>query len=162
LELHQYGFKKLRSEPHGFDLSSGTESRRQVGPRFDPISHDWVFAAAKAIATLDPDRFASLTFDLRPHFTKRSGQVDDLGLTRAILEDRFALRENRGHHDVFGRANAWKIEEHARALKPFGFRDHVASFDRDLGTQFFEAREMEIDGARANCAAARKAHLRTS
>ena len=84
----------------------------------------------------------------------RPRQVRDLGLPRRVLQDRGALRERGGHHEVLGARHRHEVEHDPRALEPRGPRLHVALGEGDLGAEPLEPLQVKIDRPHPDRAAA--------
>ena len=97
-------------------------------------------------------------FDLCAHGDEQGGEVGDLGLAGAVLEDGFAVGEDGGHEEVFGAGDGDLVEDDVRAFEQ-PFRRWAAGFEvavvlGDGGAHGFEALDVEVDGAAADGAAA--------
>jgi hypothetical protein len=81
---------------------------------------------------------------------------------RGIFDDRGAAGEGRRHHDGVGRADRdfWEMHRRADEAALGRLGDDIAFVDVDFGAQFLEAEEEEIDGTRADGAAARQRDAR--
>ena len=89
------------------------------------------------------------------HLGQAFGNVADLGLARGVLDHRLALGERGRHHDVVRGADRHLGERDARAAQALGrLGDHVAAVDVDLGAQRLHAHQVQVDGPRADGAAA--------
>ena len=115
-------------------------------------------APCKLVDTAHANRLRTGAFNLRAHLVKQVRQVDYLGLARAILQHRFALGERRRHQQVFGSGDGNFLEDDVSALQPLGASFDVAMFLRDLRSELLQSLEVQIDGARANGAAAGQGH----
>ena len=91
---------------------------------------------------------------MRAHFVQQVGQVGDFGLAGAVLHDGFAVGQRRGHQQVFGAGDGNFVEDNLAALQPFGAGFDVAVLLRDLRAQPFQSLDVQIDGTRADGAAA--------
>ncbi len=98
----------------------------------------------------------SRTFDLRAHLVEQRRQVDNLRLARAILKNGFALGQSSGHQEVFSSGDRDFLEDYPRAFQPLGAGLDVAMLLRDLGSEFLQPFDVQIDGARADGTAARQ------
>ena len=58
--------------------------------------------AIEAPDAADADDVGTGAGNLRAHRHQAVGQVDDLRLTRGVLDDRFAVGQHGGHHQVLG------------------------------------------------------------
>ena len=98
--------------------------------------------------------------DLRAHGGEQRGQVDDLGLARAVLHQRFALGQHRGHQQVFGAGDGDLVEDQMRAVQALGARLKIAVLLRDHRAHLLQALDVQIDGTAADGAAAGHGHAR--
>ncbi len=92
--------------------------------------------------------------DVCAHLVEQGGEVDDLRLAGAILQDGLALGERGGHEQVFGAGDGDLVENDFGALEPFGAGFDVAVILADLGAEAFQAFDVQVDGTRADGAAA--------
>ena len=94
---------------------------------------------------------------LAPIALQKVRQVHHLRFAGGAFDDGDAVGQRGGHHDVggaeHGRAGA-AAEEHSRADQAPGAGVNVAAFDRDPGSERFKTFQMEVDGSRADDAAA--------
>ena len=88
------------------------------------------------------------------------GEVRDLGFARRIGENRLALGQDRRHQQVFRAAHGNDGKDDRGALQSVGRRClDIALVEFDLGAQLGQGPEMQIDGPRADGAAARQRDL---
>ena len=57
---------------------------------------------------------------LGAHLVEEIGEVDDLGLAGGVAYARLALGGNGGHHQVFRRAHAGKLQQHLGTVQAVG------------------------------------------
>ena len=95
---------------------------------------------------------------------KAFGDIADLGLAGGVLDHRLALGQRRRHQHIVGGADGDLREDHARPPEAIArcLGDHVAAVDVDGGAERLEARQVQIDRARADGAAARQRHVRSA
>jgi hypothetical protein len=75
----------------------------EEGAGFDAVGDDAVLCAFQLAHALNADgRGAGARNASLPSCSAEGGEVGDLRLTSAVLEDSFALGERRGHQQVFG------------------------------------------------------------
>ena len=101
-------------------------------------------------------------FDFRAHFGEQRGKVGNLRLERAIFEDGFAFGEDRGGENVFGSGDGDFREAEVRAAEALGAGFHVTVVDGNLRAQLFERLDVQVDGARADGAAAGQGNARVA
>ena len=103
-----------------------------------------------------------MPLDLGAHLDEAVGDVDDLGLARGILDHGLAPGERRRHQGVMGGADRDLGErDPARRVRPLRrLGDDIAALELDLGAQRLERHQVQIDGPRADGAAAGQRHLR--
>jgi hypothetical protein len=107
---------------------------------------------------LDGDGSGSGAGYLGAHGNQAIRQINDFRLPRRILDDRRSLGECRRHQHDMGSANRDFRECIMGTDKAALRRRHIdiAAIDLDLGTQRGQALEEEINGTRADGAAARQ------
>ena len=108
----------------------------------------------------DGDGVAARAFDFGAHRDQAMRQVHHFRLARRIFQNRYAVRERRGHHQVFRAGHADQIEEYARALEPFRLRVDIAVLDMDFRAHRLQAFDMQVDRTRPDGAAARQGNPR--
>ena len=158
LRDHRVEMRRLRAEDP--DASAGNRPGNEEGAGLDAVRQHTVFAGAKPLAAFDDDRVGAGTGDLRAHRGQERRKVDDLGFARGVLDDRAAARERRRHHQVLRAGDAHGVLDDARAAEPSRLGMDVAALDRDLGAHRLEARDVQVDRARADRATARQGNPR--
>jgi hypothetical protein len=130
---------------------------RHVGAGLDLVGDDGIGAAAQLAHAADLDDVGARAGDLRAHGVEEVGEVDDMGLLRAVFDDREAAREHRGEQDVHGRADGDDVEIHMAAGQTALGRvgADIAAGLLDGGAHGLEALDVLVDGADAEVAAAR-------
>jgi hypothetical protein len=108
----------------------------------------------KSLDAVDDDLVRARAANTRTERVEEIGEIDDLGLARGILEHCLALGEHRGHHQILGARHGDGIEHEPSTPQAFGACADVAVFDRHLGAHGLQARDVDVDGTRADRAAA--------
>ena len=103
---------------------------------------------------LHADGRGARALDVRAHGGEQRGEVGDLRLARAIFHHGFAVGEYGGHQQIFGAGDGDFVEENVRALQAVGAGFDVSVLVADLRAHGFKALDVQIDGARADGAAA--------
>ncbi len=99
--------------------------------------------------------------DLRPHLLQAEGEIGDLRLARRIHQFAIALGKAGGHEKILGGADGGLREDDPRTGQAVGGTGHDIAFgELDLRAQLAQALQMQIDGPRADGAAAGQRHLR--
>ena len=99
---------------------------------------------------------------LAPISDETVGEIDDLGLARGVLDQALAAGQHRRHQGVVGGADR-DLGERDAGCRSSPLRrpgDDIAAFELDLGAERLERGQMQIDGPRADGAAAGQRHLR--
>ncbi len=138
----------------------------RIGAGLDPVGQHRVPGAVQRRNALDLDRGLPRARDARAHRVQAVGEIDDLGLARRVAQHGRSLGERSRHQRHMRAADGdfRKVDLGAdEAL--LGARHDIAVLDRDLGAELLHRHEQEIDGARADRAAAwqrdaRLAHTR--
>ncbi|MNX77077.1 hypothetical protein D3C86_1086010 [compost metagenome] len=123
------------ADPGQGQVAPGDGRGDHEGARLDPVGDDRVVTAAQAADALDGDGLGAGPGDLGAHLVEEVGEIDDLGLLGAVLDDGGALGVDRGHHDGLGGAHAREVEVHVAADQSVGLGLHVAVLDGDLGAK---------------------------
>ena len=110
--------------------------------------------AVQLVDALHANGVRARAFDVRAHLVEQRGQVDDFGLARAIFQHGFAFGERGGHQQVFGAGDGDLVEDDARAPETLGAGFDVAVLLGDVRAELFQAFDVQIDGTRADGAAA--------
>ena len=92
--------------------------------------------------------------NLRAHGGEQGGEVGDFRLAGAVLHEGFAVGEDGGHEQVFSAGDGDLVEDDVRAVETVGAGFEVAVLLGDDGAHFFEALDVQVDGAAADGAAA--------
>ncbi len=120
---------------------------RCAGERLDALDHDALLAGA---------------LDAGPHRVQQLRQVRDLRLAGAVLQHRRPSCQRGGHHQVLGPGHGRYREPELGADQPVGASRDVAVLELDLGAERLEARQVLVDRAHADRAAARQRDSRVS
>ena len=106
-------------------------------------------------------RWAAEPLDAGPHPDQAVGDVDHLRLARRVLDQALAPGEHRRHQGVMRGADRDLGQRYLVAGQPARRPgDDIAAFELDLGAERLERLQMQIDGPRADGAAAGQRHLR--
>jgi hypothetical protein len=117
---------------------------------FDAVGVDAVMRAVEAGDALHVDGGGSGAFDLGAHGNEQFGKIADFRLARAVFHQRFAFGEDGGHEEIFSTGDGDLVEDDVGALELAGTGFEVAVFLEDFSSHFFEALDMQIDGAAAD------------
>src|SRR6185437_7171984 len=154
LQLHEHCIEVVRTrvlDPH---VAARDGAGDQVSAALYSIGQDVVRGAAEPLDALDHDLVGAGALDLRTHRDQELCEIDDFRLTGRVLDDGLALRERGRHHQVLGARDRHGIEHETRAPQPAGARPDVTAFDRDIGAQRLQPRNVYVDGPRTDRAAA--------
>ena len=148
---------QMRRVAVGHDqVAAGDGAGDQKRSRLDAVGIDAVARAVQAGHALHADGRRAGALDLRAHGGEQRGQVGDLRLARAVLHQRFALGQHRGHQQIFGAGDGDLVEDHVRAAAAAPrARFEVAVLLGDGRAHLFQALDVQIDGPAADGAAAR-------
>ncbi len=130
--------------------------------RLDAVGIDAIARAMQSADALHANRRGARAFDLRAHGGQQRGQVGNLGLTRAVLHQCFALGQHRGHQQILRACDGNLVEDQMRAKQPLHARLQIAVFLGDRGAHLLQAADMQIDGPAAYGASAGHGHARHS
>src|SRR5208282_27392 len=122
----------------------------------DAIGNDGVGGAMKKFDALDAEGGSAHTLDFGAHFNQEFGETGDFGFERAICEDRFAFGQDRGAEDIFSAGDRDFREAEGIATQAAGAGLDVAMLDGNFGAELFQGLDVNVDGAGADGAAARK------
>src|SRR5262249_1364741 len=93
----------------------------------------------------------------RTHLVEQFSQIDDFRFACHIVKRRRSTRERRRHHQVFSAGDSDLREMNVGGTQtPIAgrARDDVSGFEFYLCAKLLEARQMQIDWARTDCAPA--------
>ena len=150
----------LRVAIDDVELAAGHGSGSNEGAGFDAVGDNRMLGAAQTLDTFNAHLAATRALDARAHLVEQFGQVNDFGLARRIDQRRFAVGERRRHHQVLGAGDCHLVEINLAALQSFGAGDDIAAFERHDGTELFKARQVEVNRALTDGAAARQRYPR--
>ena len=140
---------------HG-EIAAGERAGDQERPGFDAVGDDRCASAPCSFAT-PRTRMVEVPAPsmCAPIVVSRRGEIDHFRLARRVLDHGFAASQHGGHQQVFGAGDGDAVEVHLRALRPLGrFGFDVAVLLANFRAQAFEPGDMQIDGTRADGAAA--------
>ena len=160
LHLEGQRIQMFQLHPVDPDITTGHGGSDHEGARFDTVRHDLIIGCGKLVDTLDTDGIGPGPLDLGTHPVQVQTQVDDLGFTGGIFEDRLPLGGGCRHHQVLGTADSRNIEIDPRTLKTLAFGFHIAMLQGDLGTQGLESFKMQVYRAGTDGAAAGQGNAR--
>ena len=99
--------------------------------------------------------------DLGAHLVQAACDIGDFRLAGRIFENRLALRQGGGHHDIMRCADRNLGEgDDAAAQAARRFRHHIAAIETDLGAERLKAHQMQIHGPGSDGASAGKRDAR--
>jgi hypothetical protein len=131
-----------------------------VGAHLDAIGDHRVGRAVQTGDTGDRHGRRARPLDLGAHGVQAFLQVDQLGLAGGVVQDGDAVGDHGGQHRMLGRADRDDREGDLGALQAArGLGVDIAFVQIDLGAQRFQRLQVQVDGARADGAAAGQTHL---
>ena len=93
----------------------------------------------------------------RAHLVEAVGDIANFGLARRVADDGGSFRECRRHQrDMraadrhLGKIDLGSLQARRRP------RNHITRVDHDLGAEFFQRQDQEVDRTRPDCTAARQ------
>src|SRR5665647_1292980 len=141
-------------EAHRGDFSTSGGAHDEIRARLDAIRHDLVVHAVQRVTALDADGAGAGALDHCPHAPQEVAEIDDLGLSRGVLDDRLAVCGRGGHDEVLGGADAGVVERDDGPLELRAADLDEAVVDRDGRSELLEAADVEVDAPRPDVAAA--------
>ena len=102
----------------------------------------------------DLDHVGAGSLDVRSHGIQEVRHVDDVRLTRGVLDHGDALGLDGGDHEVDRGSDAHHVEEDVFAAELLGLDENLAILDRHLAAHRFEALDVLVDRPRAEVASA--------
>ena len=133
----------------------------QKRSRLHAVRDRMVNRAMKALYAHDGHCAGSRARDARAHLVKAVGEVHNFGFFGGVFQCGLALRQRRGHHEIFRSAYAGQIQVDARARQLT--RELTLAAQRiHLRAEPLKSLYVQIDGPLADGAAARQAHARAS
>ena len=113
---------------------------------------------AKPVHTLNSDRACAVAVNLRTHLTQAVRKIDNLGLTRGVVDHSCALRKGRCHHDILSRPDRSERKVDHRAFEPpaacLGVQIAFPQLNRRA--HFLQTISVDVHRARANRTTTRK------
>ena len=89
---------------------AGRGAGRHIRARLDLVGDDAVRAAVQALDALDTDRIRTGAANVRTHGVEEVGKIDDVRLTRRVLDHGAAARKRRRDDDVHRRTDRVLIQ----------------------------------------------------
>jgi hypothetical protein len=113
--------------------------------------------AVQGLPALDPKTRGANALDPRAHLDEAARKIRDLGLARGVFDQSLAAGKNGRHQGIMRRSHRdlGKLDTVAGQASRRA-RDDVASLQIDFGAERLEGRQVQIDGPRADSAAARQ------
>ena len=143
-------------KPADGDRLSAQASDGEEGAGLDAVPHHGVRDGMKLGDALDLNDRGACALDVGAHLVEHVGEVNDLGLASRVVDDRGALGEDRGHHEVLRGSDACEGKGHGLSVDAVGRGGvDVAVIDLELNTQGLQAEDVHVDLAGADVAAAR-------
>ena len=99
------------------EVAAGDGAGDEEGAGLDAVGIDAVACAVEFGDALYFDGGGAGAFDLCAHGDEQGGEVGDLGLAGAVLEDGFAVGKGCGHQQVFGAGDGNLVEDDVRAFE---------------------------------------------
>ena len=144
----------IGARPGHLHRAAGHRRRDHEGTRLDAVRDDGVLAAAQLGTALDGHLRGARAPHAGPHARQHARQADVLRLARRVLEHGRPLGERGGHHELLGRPHGGEVEHDLRAAQALRLGLHVALADAEPRAELLEAAQVEVDGPRADGAAA--------
>ena len=109
-----------------------------------------MFGGIQPIYTGDRHRRQAGPDDPGAHLVQHRAQVDDVGLTRGVVDRRDALGEHGGHQDVLRRTHRRELQLNLRAVQVICLRDHTAVLDVAVGAELSQPGLMHVQWSRTD------------
>ena len=142
------------------DVAPRGRGRAEVAPRLDAVGDDLMFSAVKRLHALDDDSGGPCPGNLRPHGDEAVGKIHHFRFAGGIFNDGFAVREDRGHHEVFRTRHRHHVGDDARALQARRRGVNVAVINLHLGPERSQPLDVLIHRTGADGASAGETHPR--
>src|SRR5574343_58493 len=136
------------------DVAASDRRGTEIGAGLDAVGHDRVRRAVQLVDALDADDVGAGAGDAGAHRDQAIGQVDHFRLTRGIFDDRFALGQASGHHQVLGAGHGAHVGADASALQAGRLGMDVALLDLDLGAHRLQTLDVLVNRPGADGTAA--------
>ena len=119
IELHAAGLelgddraKMLRVAGVDVQVATGDGAGDEEGAGLDAVGVDAVTRSVELGNALDLDGGGACALDLRSHGVEQRGEIGNLRLACTVLEEQtLAVRERRGHQQVFGSCDSDLVED---------------------------------------------------
>ena len=145
------------------DIAVGDSASDEKCAGFDAVGNHGVFGAVQRRNALNAQSGSLVAFDYRAHFAQQRNEISDFRLARRVFQNGFAIGQRRRHQNIFRAGDGDLFEDDVRTLQTAALgsaRFDVAMRGDDFRAHFFERGEVQIDGTRANRAAAGKRNAR--
>ena len=162
-QLHDGHMQVRRVDAAHRDRAARERTARQEGTGLDAIAHRGVLAGMQAFKRhalhLDDGRAGAA--DLAAHGVEHVRQIDDLRLTRGVLDAGGAMSGNGGHKAVLRGADAGELQRDIGTVQAVGrVGVQVPVVHGELHTQGLKTHQVHIDLAGTDLAAAGHGHAR--
>ena len=124
------------------------------GARDDPVRHGGVLDRRERLDALDLERRRDRRRRYRAHRLQHRADVDDLGLPRRVVDHGRALREDGGHEQVLGGADAREVQPQVAPCRRPAGRDEEAVLAAHRGAEALEPGDVHVEPAAADVVAA--------
>ena len=112
----------------------------------------------QGVHALDADHIPTGAGNARAHGDQTVGQVYHFRLAGGVLDDRLAVGQTGGHHQVLGASHRHHVGEQARALQAGHLGVHVTVLHLDLGAHGLQALDVLVHRPRTDGTATGQAH----
>ena len=136
------------------DLAARDPARHEQRAGLDAVADELAVDGHEVVDADDLDGRRARADHLRAHAVQHRRELDDLRLTRRVLDHGGALGEHRGRQQVLGGAVAREVEDDARPGELLRARLDEAVDDVDLDAHRGEAAEVHVERTAADVVAA--------
>ena len=156
LQLGENRIEMIRSRVERAYPATSDRAGDKISAGLDAIGLHSILRAVQTRYAIDNDFVGARAPDLGAHGDQELGEVNDLGLTRRVLEHGLTFGESRGHHQIFGARHCHRVEHQPSTPQTIRPRADVAVLDCNLGTHRLQASHMDIHRSCADGAATRQ------
>ncbi len=158
VELRNKALYKAQLAAKTLNFTTANRRGKHIGSKLDPVGHNLMGRPAKPVHTLNSDRACAVAVNLRTHLTQAVRKIDNLGLTRGVVDHSCALRKGRCHHDILSRPHRSKRKVDHRAFEtPTACLGVQIAFPQlNRGAHFLQTVGVDVHWTRANRTTTRK------
>jgi len=100
-QLRRYCFQIGTGSSLQHNIPTGNRRGTKEGARLNPVRHNGMLGTMQGRYALNTNHIGACTFNFGPHGDQAISQIHHFRLTGCVFNDRFAIRQSGGHHQIF-------------------------------------------------------------